>query len=214
MFYELHGKLVNMEVMEGVTQVKSKYVDSGKIPEDVFNKFVDGDRSRTKKYVGWMAKQYIQDPGRPDHIVDVVNMFDTLVRNKRVDTTDIYQYGSLEDLETALSSVEDTTSKTQKVKDIKKDVNVILDTENVFIVEPKTHEASCFYGKGTKWCTTSKETHYWNLYYDRGSRLYYIMAKKTKKKYAVLVSPSGEKTVYDELDHTMPFDKLKQELGF
>jgi hypothetical protein len=47
------------------------------------------------------------------------------------------------------------------------------------IVAPKTTEASCHYGSGTKWCTAgSKESNMFDRYYNRhGVTLYYILPK-------------------------------------
>ena len=61
----------------------------------------------------------------------------------------------------SLKNIEDlkklkTTSKTDKEKQIKSDAETLLDNEDFLIVKPKTYEASCKYGAGTKWCTTSK----------------------------------------------------------
>ena len=61
----------------------------------------------------------------------------------------------------SLKNIEDlkklkTTSKTDTKKQIKTDAETLLDNEDFLIVKPKTYEASCKYGAGTKWCTTSK----------------------------------------------------------
>jgi hypothetical protein len=62
----------------------------------------------------------------------------------------------------SLKTIEDlkklkTVSKTDKEKQIKSDVVKILDNSDFLIIQPKTYEANCYYGAGTRWCTTDKE---------------------------------------------------------
>ena len=33
----------------------------------------------------------------------------------------------------------------------------LLDNKDFLIIQPHTYEANCYYGAGTKWCTTDKE---------------------------------------------------------
>ena len=70
----------------------------------------------------------------------------------------------------------------KKEKEIaKKDTVKIYEDNKVLIVRPYTHEASCFYGAGTKWCTTTKgvKKHFAN--YTTNGALYYIILKKVEK---------------------------------
>lgn len=62
----------------------------------------------------------------------------------------------------SLKTIEDlkklkTMSKTDTEKQIKSDVVKILDNSDFLIIQPKTYEANCYYGAGTKWCTTDEE---------------------------------------------------------
>lgn len=201
---------------EGMKQVRQKYVDTGKLPEDIFKKFVEGDPTMQKgKYLDWMAKTYVANPERPEHMVDVVRMFHRMALRKRIDKSDIYQYGTLEELEQAAIAAEKTLSKTAAKKKIKTEgATTVLETERVKIVVPETYEASKMYGKGTKWCTAMDTTeHHWKSYYRQGCKLYYIIDKLEDKKYAVLVYPNGNKQVYDELDKSIEFDALEKKLG-
>jgi len=46
------------------------------------------------------------------------------------------------------------------------------------IVAPKTAEASCHYGSGTKWCTAAKGNNFFDQYYNqKGITLYYLLPK-------------------------------------
>jgi hypothetical protein len=71
----------------------------------------------------------------------------------------------------------------KKLKDAEKDAEKIYNSANYMIVVPKTQEASCAYGRGTRWCTAS--TGGTNYFYDYNSRgpLYIIIDKKDDEKY-------------------------------
>lgn len=214
MFEQLFNQI--NDVFEGASQVKKRFVDSGQLPEDIFQKFVEGDPTRERgKYLDWMAKTYVATPERPDHMVDMIRAFHSFVQRKKIEKTDIHQYKSVEELETALNAAEKKKSKSEIRKKIKDEgAKVVMETDRVKIIVPETYEASKLYGQNTKWCTAARETdREWKSYYRQGCKLYYIIDKKTKKKYAVLVYPSGQKHVYDELDNTIDFSVLEKELG-
>jgi hypothetical protein len=210
-------------IKEGKKEVKQKYVDTGKLPEDIFIKFIEGDPTGPKgKYLDWMAKTYVANPERADHMLDVIKMFHRLALRKRIDKSDVYQYRTLEELEKAAIEADKTMSKTQAKKKTKEESStVVMDNDRVLIVVPETYEISKTYGHDTKWCTALTSTdHHWKSYYREGCKLYYIIAKKERSKYyngpakyAVLVRPNGQKTVYDEQDKEMDFDLLQKKLG-
>lgn len=203
-------------VCEGMKQTKQKYVDTGKLPEEIFKMFVEGDPTMQKgKYLDWMAKTYVANPERPEHMVDVVRMFHRMAMRKRIDKSDIYQYRTLDELEQAAIAVEKTLSKTAVKKKVKEEgATTVLENDRMKIVVPDTYEASKVYGKGTKWCTAMDTTeHHWKSYYRQGCKLYYIIDKLENKKYAVLVYPNGNKQVYDEQDKSIEFSFLEKKLG-
>jgi len=89
------------------------------------------------------------------------------------------------ELEDRVNEIENTISKT-KHKKIEKTKGAELVTEEngwkVYRID--TYEASCLYGKGTKWCTASTETSkYFNDYKDKGIVLYYFI--RNNEKYAL-----------------------------
>jgi len=73
-----------------------------------------------------------------------------------------------------------TTSKTNIRKQEKSNIEVILDNGEILLIKPKTPKASCYYGSGTKWCTTGKDSKYWFNYYKSNNEDYYILIDKSK----------------------------------
>jgi hypothetical protein len=69
----------------------------------------------------------------------------------------------------------------QKEKSAKKEVDKLFENDTLLIVKPKSYVASCYYGSGTKWCTTMKgQPSYFNQYSSSGN-LYYLILKKVDR---------------------------------
>ena len=65
-----------------------------------------------------------------------------------------------------------------------KDVNIILDNEDVIIYHPTTENGSKYYGKNTRWCTASENGNMFESY-NKDDPIYIIESKKTKQKYQI-----------------------------
>jgi hypothetical protein len=117
-----------------------------------------------------------------------------------------------------------TQSKSDVVKAAKSDSEVIYDEDGIFIIIPYTHAASCYYGKGTKWCTTDKDINYWKQYILVGENtLYYVINKNLPEsdilhKVAILVSSLGIEEIFNTKDKNVDeekyFNKLKKQIGY
>lgn len=107
------------------------------------------------------------------------------------------------------------SSVKQEEKKARKEVEKIYDSDTVLIVKPKTHTASCYYGAGTKWCTTMKgNTSYFDNH-TKNANLYYIIVKKKNVsdrfyKIAINIKP-GQKLIdsewYDVQDNKFSFSE-------
>ena len=51
------------------------------------------------------------------------------------------------------------------------------------IIVPHTEEASCYYGKGTQWCTAANNGNNMFEYYNDNGNLYININKLTHEKY-------------------------------
>lgn len=199
---------------------------------DLLEKLIDGDPSSTKKYSEWLVKQMV-GLGDPVNfsIADNVNLFIELIEQFHKSATaitpedidyaasisslvdapmiksspkDINKYKSIWGLQAVLSGVRKRQIMVQKEKEVKNESNKIYEDDKYLIVEPYSHGASCYYGAGTKWCTTTKnDTRYFDKYSDEGS-LYYVIDKKSNDgtwgKMALFVRSNGNTEVYDQKD--------------
>ena len=203
-----------LKIYEGWKDVYHQFVDSGKVSAAVFTKFRTEDPSDTKKYLQWMCKQYISNPGRQTHIVDVVKMFDQQVQRNLIkgDESDINKY----DLEGADKvAKKQSQEKTHgEVKREQKSESIIVDeTDDYLIVVPESHSASCFYGANTKWCTSGKTAEHWDSYWKENIKIYIIIDKKKNKKYAIAVGPNGAMEAFDEKDRKISLPSIEKQMG-
>jgi hypothetical protein len=80
---------------------------------------------------------------------------------------------SLEDLNQLRTVSKSSSEKTKK----ESGVNKLFENNHFLIIEPKTQDASCLYGAGTKWCTAAAEGNRFDDYTGPGNKLIYIIDK-------------------------------------
>ena len=187
-------------IQEGrVDDFKTKY--SQKFGGDNVNKIV---ASVPQKYLDWVGKN-----------LDVVNFDDTFGKtaealnkfekiSSNLPITDLFQYRSVGQLLGAISEYE--SRQRRNVKKVEGG-NVVYDDGRYFVVNPLTHESSCYYGKGTKWCTAAETDTHFKRYNDDG-KLFYILDRTLPTndpfyKIALLRKFDGDKTYYDAKDDTI-----------
>jgi hypothetical protein len=134
-----------------------------------------------------------------DKLSQALNKFEKISSNLPI--TDLYQYKSAGQLLSALSEYEQRLRR--KVKPVNGG-NVVYDDGRYFIVNPLTLDSSCYYGKGTKWCTAAtNNTKFAD--YNQDGKLFYIMDRTLPTsnphyKVALLKKFDGDKTFYDAKD--------------
>jgi hypothetical protein len=138
-------------------------------------------------------------------LVDSINKFEKISSN--LPKTDINQYQNLEELKAELLKYENRPRREyQEVEG----GNLVYEDDRYYIVNPLTHSSSCYYGKGTKWCTAADSDHHFNQYNTDG-KLFYIIDKKlptndVNYKIAILQKFDGESTFWNAKD-----DKLTED---
>jgi hypothetical protein len=194
-----------MKLSEGKKErLYAQYVDSGNVPKKVFNMFVKGDPTQTYKYLEWMLKQYQEDPSRPEHLIDQVNVFNANLSKGKIERgkRDIYQL-SRDEVEDVIAAAAD-----------KAGVDVVKNTSQYKIVKLRTHEDAKYYGKGTKWCISSKTREYWDRYAKDHVMFYVVIPKDdSTNKFAVAVYPGGKKDVYNLENEKVSWEYMKERLG-
>ena len=183
-------------IQEGrVDDFKSKY---GKKFGEKTNEIIS---NVPHKFLDWVGKNLdnINIEENLQKTIQGLKKFEKISSNLPI--TDLYQYKSLGQLLSALSEYEQRLRR--KVKPVNGG-NVVYDDGRYFIVNPLTLDSSCYYGRGTKWCTAAANNSQFSRYNDDG-KLFYILDRTLPTndnhyKVALLKKFDGDKTFYDAKD--------------
>ena len=177
-------------ILENVKQAK-QYVSSGKLTQDELKTLVDIDPTPTRKYVGWMAKQWINKQVTDiDELRNTIEEFNTFLNKGKSKTKDIYQIKTFKALKDEVEQI-NQSGEGISVKDLESDYDTVIDNSDLLIMSPHTHEASRKLGlsqfafrdcgdgsKDSSWCTTYKAPDHFNdYYYSSNVTFYYIKVK-------------------------------------
>ncbi len=154
-----------------------------------------------QKYFEWVGKVFdnINFDENFAKLSEALKQFEKISTN--LPKTDINQYQNAGELIAALDKYNNR---------VRRDVtkvqggNVVYDDGKFFVVNPLTHDASCYYGKGTKWCTAAESDYQFKKYNEDG-KLFYILdrTKATNDplyKVALLKKFDGDTIYYDSKD--------------
>ena len=100
----------------------------------------------------------------------------------------------------------DVEAEKSEMKAREKEVDKIYNSDNFLILTPKTKEASCAYGRGTRWCTAATGSYNYFDSYSRQGPLYIIIDKIRGKKFQ-LHFQSGQ--YMDEDDYEISLGKFE-----
>jgi hypothetical protein len=165
-----------------------------------------------QKFLMWVGKNF-DSVNFNENFPPLQNALNTFVKiGSNLPQTDLNEYKNVGQL---IEAIKDYEGKARR--DVKKveGGNVVYEDPRFFVVNPLTHQSSCYYGKGTKWCTAADTDYQFNQYNQDG-KLFYIL-DKTKQtndpyyKIAILQKFNGDNTVYDAKDETIT--NLKEIFG-
>ena len=201
--YKDFFKNENSAIVENKRQAKL-YVTQGKLSDDDFQKLLNIDPTKQKKYVGWMSKQWISKDGKLsiDDLRNTIEEYDVFLNKGKVKTKDINVFKTFEDLSSEVKDLNDTGEGLSDA-DKENDYETIVDNNDILVICPHTHEASrklvltifkyrdCGDGnKDSSWCTTYKTSDHWNSYYLKSNTTFYyflirsdVLMKKLKTSF-------------------------------
>lgn len=186
---------------------KAKLAGKYSFPSDIealWLKVVDADPTKNKAYLQWMILKVFSSPiwlrkmygvYREDlnMLSENLAMYDRLKITKELppEIRDINQIKNDTDLFDKLQPFKevDLRSQREKGKDTeqaffdKKEAILFHDSAALKIVIPKTHEASCYFGVNTKWCTTSKNDLETFEDYAADGPLFIVLHKPTNRRW-------------------------------
>ena len=114
-------------------------------------------------------------------------------------TKNIDSYKNLYDWESEVYRAEREMADRERLKQIEKGAKetteYIQDDDDFMVVRPNSADASCYYGRGTKWCiSATRSQNYYDQYTNEGVVFYFVLFKHlpqndTNKKLALVYKP-------------------------
>jgi hypothetical protein len=173
-------------------------VERGLLSRDDYKTLEGFDKTPTKKYVGWMAKQWVVNKQKPqaeqftpDELRNTIEEYNQFVENRSTDKKDIFQFKSFAELKQEVDRL--NSMGRMSSTEMENDYEVIRDDNDVVIMCPHTHAASRKLGlsifayreckespsgKDSAWCTTyANHEHFNGYYYTHNITFYYIKIK-------------------------------------
>jgi hypothetical protein len=97
---------------------------------------------------------------------------------------DLGRFKGLHDLETFLDTVkkDEEISNAEKDKPAPEEYRMLADTARWRVVVPLTQKAASYFGRNTKWCTTSENGNMFHSYSSRGP-LYIVLDKPNNRRW-------------------------------
>ena len=125
---------------------------------------------------------------------------------------DITQYENPEFIKTLMEIIDSKKTEREKERELKSQAERLYEDDDVLVIRPKSHAASCYYGANTKWCTsTGRSSEYFEKYIKLGL-LYYFINKRKNVKMALYRNAEERKTeVYNAQDKLVSLEDLREQ---
>jgi len=157
-----------------------------------------------QKFLMWVGKNFdsVNFDGNFPLLQQALNTFVRIGSN--LPQTDLNEYKNVGQL---IEAIKDYEGKARR--DVKKveGGNVVYEDPRFFVVNPLNHQSSCYYGKGTKWCTAADSDYQFSQYNQDGKIIYILdKTKPTNDPYykiALLQKFDGNRTFYDAKDESI-----------
>jgi hypothetical protein len=124
---------------------------------------------------------------------------------KNQENLSIKDINNIENIESLKGLIDGYSNRNRRGVKKLEGADEVYSDDRVTIVTPLNHDASCYYGAGTKWCTSSSSTgEHFRKYNDDG-KLFYIINKKLPSdnkfyKIALLNKYDGHQSLFDAKD--------------
>lgn len=175
------------------SEIRNKYYQD--IPEQDYKQLIFADptsnpnKDKMGKYGKWILTLYKQGKlktGDIPELRDSLTYFDKF--KAKLEKKDINQYQSVPELYNAIEPFTENpnqaTSKSDELRKTKQEgAEKVYEDEEWLVIVPRTEQAACLYGKGTKWCTAATGGNNMFKYYDKHGPLFININKRTGRKY-------------------------------
>lgn len=180
-----------------LAKFQNKFVNGGKIKQEKFDKLLQTDPSKEKIFLEWLVKMYLTKKVKEEDLYKVKKDLQSYYyyRNKANTNLqkDINFYKTPDELFLAIRTLPpikglaDDDSSIQSANEKAKKNAYKFNVDKWIVVAPQTKQASCFYGKNTRWCTAATD--------EEGNEFenYFVKDDKWKWLWVLIDKNDGEK---------------------
>lgn len=146
-------------------------------------------------------------------VKDYIETFKKLSQKQLIDYKDI-SYWVKEGWNSFVDYVDKNRHKESNRQQKKKEKSnkiILYNNGNLFAIVPLNHSASKYYGRSTKWCTSSYSPDDWNEYFKK-DKFVLIYVFSDKNKYAIRFDDIGS-TLYDDTDEEISEKEFVSNIG-
>tara|TARA_B100000949_G_scaffold124972_1_gene110569 strand:+ start:2664 stop:4277 length:1614 start_codon:yes stop_codon:yes gene_type:complete len=175
-------------------------VDNNNTRQYILDKFERMDPTPNKQYIQPLMNWYTKDKFRgfedQGRLRDALSTFARF--KQRLEKRDINQYADINELEDAVAphALELTKKEKRQQSEYHIDPNsydVFAESARYVVVIPKTSQASCSFGAGTRWCTASTGSSEYFDEYSKDGPLYIIRTKDANYDKDSIIATSNPK---------------------
>ncbi len=106
----------------------------------------------------------------------------------------------------------ETSKRQQRKLDKTSGATKIAENDIFIVLKILSRQACIFYGKGTKWCVSSRdEEESYREFITNQDSLYIVIYKNSQQKFAVVVSPGSDIQIWNEANVTVDHSKVPRE---
>ena len=183
-------------------------VQQGDALQDLFGTIIPwfhANVNRIKEEDIWNAETAFRNDMNSEYVVPNI---EGIARSPK----DINQYENPQFIKKLMNTIDARKTQREIEREIKTQADKIYEDNDVLVVRPKSHAASCYYGANTKWCTTQKGNPGYFDKYFRDGNLYYFLNKKTGLKMALFRNEKERITdVYNAEDRNVDLEELREQ---
>lgn len=222
--YELHNTLLEYRRDVTIQKQGTALVSAAQRNEDndfTAEQIVTGlekmDPTKNKSYMMWLIRQYtngkmrLEDAPRIRTALAAYHQAKPQLPQQQRDVNR-FDLHSLEDLVDSFgqSNQGQIQDKTQnKYKNIE-DLDILYDGPLGLLAIPKTEEASCEIGSGTRWCTAARENNLFD-YYTQQAPLYVFIERPGNTKYQFhFAIKKSRPQMMDARDRSISTEKMQE----
>ena len=226
-------------LIEGrIEDVKKKYPDLDK--RGLLDVIIEKDPSGNQKYLAWAAKRLaafeLAELPTAEYAATNLELYHNMLQLNQIpaEYKDINKITALGQLEQIAHTARRNRQEKERLKKVeekykqeaKQNSEILMKDDNFLMVRPMSEGASCFWGRGTKWCISATESeNYYNRYTGEGKAFYFLFMKNRNNfmtsdyrkyhKLALVYDPSygSFEEAYDATDESMDAAEVMNIIG-